>query len=68
MWKELSSAAFVARSGTGRDAVEHVRQALLHKERRPDGTLLLLDAAHVGAIISPSLVENYLTIYGDPEG
>ncbi len=67
LWRELSSQGTSLRQGTNRDAVELVRQALVHKRDKSTSTLLVLDAAQVGAIIGPSLVENYHAVYGDPE-
>jgi hypothetical protein len=67
LWKDLALQGTVVRQGTNQDAVELIRQALDHKKDKAAGTLLVLDAAHVGAIIGPSLVESYHAVYGDPE-
>lgn len=67
LWKELALQGTVLRQGTNRDAVELIRQALDHKKDKATRTLLVLDAAHVGAIIGPSLVESYHAVYDDPE-
>ena len=67
LWKELALQGTVVRQGTNQDAVELIRQALDHKKDKATGTLLALDAAHVGAIIGPSLVESYHAVYGDTE-
>jgi len=67
LWKELSSRDTASRSGTIQDAVQLVRQALSHKKGKAAGTILVLDAAHIGAIVGPSLVESYYAAFDDPE-
>jgi hypothetical protein len=67
LWKELSSRDTAATSGTSQDAVQLVRQALTHKKGKAAGTILVLDAAHIGAIVGPSLVESYHAAFGNPE-
>lgn len=67
LWKELSSRGLAHRTGTDSDAVKMVREALMHKKHKATGTLLVLDAAHLGAIVGPSLVDAYNDKYGDPE-
>ena len=67
LWKELSLADTASRQGTIDDAVQAVRNALMHKKYNAAGTLLALDAAHVGAIVSPRLVQAYQAMYGEPE-
>jgi hypothetical protein len=67
LWRELSSRGTAIRQGMHQDAVTLVRQALEHKRGKATGTVLVLDAAHVGAIISSSLVDSYYSRYGDPE-
>jgi hypothetical protein len=67
LWRELSSEGMAVREGTHGDTVELVRQALLRKKGKAVNTLLAIDAAQVGAIISHSLVENYRAAYWDPE-
>jgi hypothetical protein len=44
-----------------------IRQALLHKKNKAVGTLLVLDASYLGAIVGPALVDAYLEAHGDPE-
>jgi hypothetical protein len=63
-WKELSTRGTALKEG---DGVDLVRQALLHKKDKAIGTFLVMDAAQVGAIVGPALVENYHRAYGDPE-
>ena len=67
VWKELSVDAAAFREGKSDDAVRMVREALVHKKDKAAGTLLALDAAHVGAIVGPMLVEAYHAAHGDPE-
>lgn len=64
LWNELSRQGTALRQG---DGVGLVRQALLHKKDKAIGTLLVVDAAQVGAIVGPALVENYCRKHGDPE-
>jgi len=66
-WRELASAGGARKSGTFEDAVEMVRQALVHKKGRAIDAILVLDASHFGAIIWPALVDAYHRKYGDPE-
>jgi hypothetical protein len=63
-WKELSSRGATSIEGA---AVEIIRQALVLKKGKAAGTILALDAAHIGAIASPSVVAAYVAKHGDPE-
>jgi len=67
VWKELSMDDVAFRQGTIDDAVQVVRETLLHKKDKAAGTLLALDAAHIGAIVGPRLVQAYQAAHGDPE-
>jgi len=67
LWKDLALHGVGTIIGTREDAVQIVRQALNHKRERATGTILLLDAAHIGAILCPSLVKSYFAVFGDPE-
>lgn len=67
LWKELRARGTATTTGTMRDAVELVRGALLHKQHKASGAILVLAAAHLGAIVGSSLVAEYLAAYGDPE-
>lgn len=66
IWRELSRSGVTTRSGTGQDAVDLVRQALLAKRGKALGALLVLDAAHVGGLITEDLGRRYSTVYDDP--
>lgn len=66
VWERLSSTGHLEAAGTIDDAVGMIRRALEHKRHRAKGTILVLDAAHFGAPIGPSLVRAYLARYGDP--
>lgn len=66
VWKTLSGSGRVEATGTIDDAVAMIREALEHKRDRAHGTILVLDAAHFGASIGPSLVQAYLSRYRDP--
>ena len=67
VWRELSAHDCASQEGTADDAVRLVRDAIVHKAAKARGTLLALDAAHLGAIIGPRLVETYRAAHGDPE-
>ena len=67
VWKELSSGQPTLRSGNIEEAIRLVREALLHKRDKAKGTLLVLDAAHIGAIVGRRLTEGYRAKHGDPE-
>jgi hypothetical protein len=67
LWRQLSSEGTAVREGTRLNSVELVRQALLRKKGKAVNTLLVIDAAQLGAIISHSLVEHYRAAYLDPE-
>jgi len=67
VWKELSIGGTSRTSGSSEQAVQLIREALTHKKCKAADTLLVLDAAHLGAIVCPSLVESYHEAHGDPE-
>jgi hypothetical protein len=67
VWRGLSRRGSASQEGSLDDAVLLVRHALEHKAGKARGTLLALDAAHLGAIVGPRLVEAYRSAYGDPE-
>lgn len=67
LWRELASTGAATTRGTGEDAVDLVRQAVVRKKGKASGTILLLDAGHIGAIVTGDLPERYRTKYGDPE-
>jgi hypothetical protein len=47
--------------------VELVGQAVVRKKDKDSGTIVLLDAGHIGAIVTGDLPERYRAKYGDPE-
>jgi hypothetical protein len=67
LWRQLAAIGRVQAKGTVDDAVSMLREALEHKRGKAIGTILVLDAAHFGASIGPSLVEAYNAHHGDPE-
>ena len=67
IWKELASSGKAFVRGSAQEAVELVRDALVHKKGQPAGTILVLDASQLGAIVRPTLVEMYISKYGEPE-
>jgi hypothetical protein len=67
LWRELASTGTASTRGTNEDAVDLVRQAVVLKKGKATGTILLLDAAHIGAIVTGDLPERYRAKYGDPE-
>jgi hypothetical protein len=64
LWKELGTDG-MAETG-GLDAVSLVRAAIEKKRNKALGALVVLDAAHVGALSSQGLVDAYLKAHGDP--
>jgi hypothetical protein len=67
LWRELASTGTATIHGTGEDAVDLVREAVLHKTGKAKGTILVLDAGHIGAIVTGDFPERYRAKYGDPE-
>lgn len=67
VWKDLASNEATSTSGTMEDAVQLIRDAFLHKKGKAVGTLLVLDAAQVGAMVSPLLAGAYIAAFGDAE-
>lgn len=63
-WKTLSTQGTALKEGA---CVDLIRQALLHKKNKANGTILVIDAAQVGAIVGPALVNTYYRTYDDPE-
>jgi hypothetical protein len=66
IWRELSSTGRAVCQGSRQDAVNLVREAFLRKKDKAIQTILVLDAAHVGAIINSDLVREYCAVFGDP--
>jgi hypothetical protein len=67
LWRGLSLHDVASTSGSSEDAVRLVRQALIHKKGKAAGTILVLDAAQLGAIVGPSLAVSYRAAFGNPE-
>ena len=66
VWKELAIRDASFRDGDQRDAIELLRSALEHKKGKATGSLLAIDATHLGAVVGPRLVQEYLSEYGNP--
>ena len=66
LWRDLRIQGSASRAGDESSSLQIVREALVHKATSARGTLLVLDASHVGAIINPRLVEAYRARYGNP--
>jgi hypothetical protein len=66
LWQTLNRSNASDLRGTKSDAVDLVRKAFVLKKTKAMGTVLVLDAAHAGALAYPGLVEKYQEIYGDP--
>lgn len=66
-WAELARQGQVQFEGTIDDAVALVRDALEHKRDRARGTLLVIDMAQLGAVVTPRLVRAYRAAYPDPQ-
>ncbi len=67
VWKTLADGGSCEVTGTIDDAVKIIREALEHKRGKAVDTLLVLDAAHFGALVGPLLVQAYSRSYGNPE-
>ena len=67
LWRELASTGTATTRGTGEDAVKLVREAVVRKKGNAIGTILLLDAGHIGAIVTRDFPERYRAKHGDPE-
>ena len=65
-WHELSQNKSLFKHGNEETAVAIIRDALLHKATKAKGMLLLLDAVHIGAIVTEALVDAYHKKYGEP--
>jgi hypothetical protein len=65
-WRELAGQGEVRLSGTINDAVALLRDGLLHKANKAKSTLLVLDMAQIGALVSPALVRAYRARFSDP--
>jgi hypothetical protein len=66
-WAELARQGQTQIEGSIDDAVALVRDALEHKRSSANGTLLLLDMAHLGAVVTPRLVRAYREAYPNPQ-
>jgi hypothetical protein len=66
VWKTLAARGNLEAIGTIDDAVTMIREALEHKEGKAVGTILVLDAAHFGASIGPSLFRHTPGVMGTP--
>jgi len=66
LWQRLYRATVAATTGTKANAIALVRAAFIKKRHKAKGTILVLDAAHVGVLASPTIVEQYLAVHGDP--
>lgn len=66
-WKELFSSGTATRRWGFQECVAMVREALIHKKGKATGTILVLDASHVGAMIGKPLIDAYRQAHGDPE-
>jgi hypothetical protein len=67
LWRNLALNGEASVKITLDEAVQLIRDALVHKKGKATGTILILHAAHIGAVIGPKLVETYFAAYGDVE-
>ena len=65
-WRKLSHGEVHDESGTTGDAIRFLREAFEKKRDRAAGTLLVLNAAHLGAVIGPDVILTYLATHPDP--
>lgn len=66
LWREIARLGAAARAGQLSDAVALVRRTIEHKKHARKNCVLVLDAANIGALPSPALVEAYVQAHGDP--
>jgi hypothetical protein len=66
LWGEVARHGRAARAGQLSDAVALVRGAIEHKAHARKNCVLVLDAANIGALPTPALVEAYMKAHGDP--
>lgn len=66
VWSELARVGHQSETGIFDDAIHVLRAALERKRNVADDTILVLNAAHLGAVIGPKLVQGYLGLFGDP--
>jgi hypothetical protein len=64
LWAQLGSQGTAQLVGPG--AVELVRASIEKKRDKAKGAIVVLDAAHIGALLSQELVDAYVELYGDP--
>jgi hypothetical protein len=66
VWQGLGTTGTAETAGQFSDAIKLVRTAFENKRNKARGTILAIDAAHVGALASQDVVNAYLREYGDP--
>lgn len=66
IWRELGRFGTSSTRGSLVDAIAIVRAAFEKKREIARGTLLVLNAAHLGAVVGPLLIAAYLDCHGDP--
>jgi hypothetical protein len=66
LWRALATRGAFSHSGDRLEAVRLVREVLNHKAVKARGTLLALDASHVGALACSELVDAYIGMHGNP--
>lgn len=66
VWRDLRAHAESSFAGDRSTAVEIVRAAIVAKAPKAKGCVLALDLSHASALLAPTLVDDYVTKYGDP--
>jgi hypothetical protein len=66
-WKLLASGRTFPLAGSIAGIVKMLRHAIELKRGRAVGTLLAVDASHIGAVVGPKLVRAYCDTHGDPD-
>jgi len=67
LWRDLVDRGKSSWSGSRDEVVQFIRKALDLKRPKAAGSILVLDASHMGAPIGPRLVSAYLEQHGPPE-
>lgn len=66
LWKALGKTGMAETVGQFSDAVKLLRASMEKKRNKARGTILALDAAHIGALATQALVDAYVKAHGDP--
>lgn len=66
LWRTLNTQKFVSIEIDQSMCLDIIRTALEHKSLSAVGTILVLDATYMGAVVSEGIIEEYHQKYGNP--